>query len=49
MASGAGGRRHDRRTRPITDALDVFAPDDIAHMNHVLDVGKEGDRMEAGS
>jgi hypothetical protein len=43
--SGVGD---DRRTRLVTDALEAFAPDDIAHMNHALDVGKEGDRMEVG-
>lgn len=30
----------------IGDALEAFAPEHIAHMNHAIAVGKEADRME---
>lgn len=43
--SGVGD---DRRLRLVTDALEVFAPDDMAHMQHAVAVGKEADRMQAG-
>ncbi|WP_288960477.1 hypothetical protein [Sulfitobacter pontiacus] len=38
----------DRRMHLVTNALEAFAPDDVAHMNHALEVGKQADRMEAG-
>lgn len=38
----------ERRTRLVTDALEKFAPDDVAAMNHALAIGKEGERMELG-
>ncbi|WP_394199362.1 hypothetical protein [Litoreibacter albidus] len=38
----------ERRTGLVTDALEKFAPDDVATMNHALAIGKEGERMERG-
>ena len=32
----------------VTNALEAFAPDDVAHMNHALEVAQQADRMEAG-
>jgi hypothetical protein len=43
--SGVGD---ERRMHLVTNALEAFAPDDVAHMNHALEVGKQADRMEAG-
>ncbi|MBQ2263181.1 MAG: hypothetical protein II336_17695 [Loktanella sp.] len=43
--SGVGD---DRKLRFATDALEVFAPDNMAHMQHAVAVGREGDKMLAG-
>jgi len=37
-----------RRLRLVTDAFEVFAPDDMAHMQHAAAVGSEADRVQAG-
>lgn len=43
--SGVGDAR---RMTLVSDALEVFAPDDLAHMQHAVAVGREADRMQAG-
>jgi hypothetical protein len=37
-----------RHSHLIGDALEAFAPEHIAHMNHAIAVGNEADRMENG-
>jgi hypothetical protein len=34
--------------RLVTDALEAFAPDDLAHMQKSVAIASEADRMEAG-
>ncbi|MBC7154754.1 MAG: hypothetical protein H5U19_09115 [Rhodobacteraceae bacterium] len=44
----AGVNTPERRMRLVTDALEAFAPDDLAHMQKSVAIAKEADRMEGG-
>lgn len=44
----AGVNTPERRMRLVTDALEAFAPDDLAHMQKSVAIASEADRMEGG-
>ncbi len=43
--SGVGDARH---MTLVSNALEAFAPDDVAHMQQAVAISKEADRMEGG-